>query len=135
MVKKPRKPTEMQKRVALKLIENAKLPRPRSGGEILEESGYGPGMVKNPQLILESPGVKQALEDFGFTEVNAKKVVAKILLNEDEDAVARLKASDQIFKVHGSYAPDKSVNVNLNVETESPRIKELTEKLNELHGG
>lgn len=127
-------PRIKQRKVAQKLIENVKLAKPLTAGEIVESSGYGPSMKKNPQVVINSQGVKEALEEYGFTEDNAKKVVAKILLNDDTEPNARLKAADQVFKVHGSYAPEKSVNLNVEVEA-SPEVKGLTEKLNELYAG
>ncbi len=60
--------------------------------------------------MIESAGVQEALEDLGFNENSAKKVVAEIMLNEKVDPNARLKATDQVFKVRGSYEADKSVN-------------------------
>ena len=100
------------------IVENATLDNPLTGGEIVESSGYGVSMKKNPQVVLNSDGVKETLEEYGFTEGNAKMVVADIMLNEKVDAGARLKATDQVFKVQGSYAPEKSVNLNIEVPSE-----------------
>lgn len=110
--------TVKQRRVAKLIIENTRLDKPKTGGEIVESSGYGVSMKKNPQVVLESDGVKEALNDFGFNEDNAKKVVSEILLSGDVEPNARLKAADQVFKVHGSYAPEKSVNLNIEVSSE-----------------
>lgn len=113
-------PTLKQRRIAKEIIENAKVDNPKRAGEIVALSGYGPSMSKNPQVILNSDGVRQALEEQGFSEANAKKVVESIMLDEKVDANARLKATDQVFKIHGSYAPDKSttlvVNTTLSIE-------------------
>lgn len=111
-------PTTRQKRVAKLIIENATLDKPLTGGEIVENSGYGVSMKKNPQVILGSEGVKEALNDYGFNEDNAKKVVAKILLKEDAQDKDRLKAADMVFDVHGSKAPQKHININTNVSIE-----------------
>ena len=46
------------------------------------------------------------------------RVVSEIMLNGDLEPNARLKATDQVFKVRGSYAPVKSINVNHNVKDE-----------------
>lgn len=127
-------PRIKQRKVAQKLIENVKLAKPLTAGEIVESSGYGPSMKKNPQVVINSQGVKEALEEYGFTEDNAKKVVAKILLNDDTEPNARLKAADQVFKVHGSYAAEKHVNLNVEVEA-SEEIKEIAQKVNELYRG
>lgn len=109
-------PTQRQRKVAKLIIENTTLDKPKTGGQIVESSGYGVSMKKNPQVILESEGVKQALEDYGFNEDNAKKVVSEIMLNSKEKAETRLKATDQVFKVHNSYKErDTNILVNQNI--------------------
>lgn len=123
-----KKPTTLQKRVARKIIENAHLPEPLTSGEIVESSGYGESMKKNPQVIINSDGVRQELINLGFTEENAKSVVGKILLNEEAEDRDRLKAASEVFKVHGTYAPEKSVNVNVEVKPSDPKAKALAEE-------
>jgi len=122
-------PTIKQKRVAEAIIENTKLDEPLNGGQIVENSGYGVSMKKNPQVVLNSEGVKEALEDYGFSENNAKMVVAEILLDPEKDSNARLKATDQVFKVLGSYAPDKNININMNVKTIDPTDETILNSL------
>ena len=124
-------PTAKQKKVAELIIENATLDKPMTGGEIVESSGYGVSMKKNPQVVMNSDGVKEALNDFGFNEDNAKKVVSEIMLDSDQDANARLKATDQVFKVHSTYAPERSQNVNVNVEVSNPKALEIAKKYEE----
>jgi galactose-1-phosphate uridylyltransferase len=99
--------TQKQKKVAQLIVENAVLDKPLNGGQMLAKVRYSEGIQKQPSRILESEGVKEELEVLGFTEANAKMVVTEILLNTDNDPNARLKAADQVFKVHGSYAPEK----------------------------
>jgi len=106
-------PTVKQKRVAKLIIENVKLDKPMTGGEIVESSGYGVSMKKNPQVVLESDGVKEVLNDYGFNEDNAKRVVSEIMLNKKEKSDVRLKATDQVFKVHKSYGSDGNGNKTL----------------------
>lgn len=122
-------PTIKQKRAAKIIIENIDSPDPLTGGEIVENSGYGPSMKKNPQVVLNSEGVKDALTESGFTEYNAKKTVEAIMLNEKVEPNARLKASDMVFKVHGSYAPDKSINVNITQKAIDPTDPTILENL------
>lgn len=110
--------TTKQKRVAKLIIENTKLDKPLTGGEIVENSGYGVSMKKNAFVVLESEGVKEELEANGFTEENAMKVVQEIMLNTKVEPNARLKATDQVFKVRGTYAPEKKLNLNLDVNKE-----------------
>ncbi len=126
-------PTIKQRKVAKNLVDAMALDNPPTGGEIVESSGYGKSMSLYPARVIDTPGVKEALNDLGFSEENAKRVVGRILLDESIDPSARLKASDQVFKVHGSYAAEKHVNLNVEVEA-SPRIKELAEKLRKLDG-
>jgi hypothetical protein len=125
-----RPPSEKQRRVAKKIIENITLDEPKTGGEILEEVGYGPGMVKNPGKIVESEGVYKALAEQGFTVDNAKGVVAEILLNKSSKDADRLKAAENVFKIHGSFAPEKSMNLNLVVDaTKSQDLIEMAKQM------
>lgn len=101
-------PTVKQKKVARLIIANTKLKKPLNGKEIAVIAGYSKrGVIKTPSRIMESSGVKEELEALGFNEYSAKKVVEEIMLSKTTDASARLKATDQVFKVHGSYAPEK----------------------------
>lgn len=56
---------------------------------------------------MQEAGVIEALATYGFTEENAKAVVTQIMADDDADNNARLKAADMVFKVTGSYAPEK----------------------------
>ncbi len=122
-----------QKRVAKLIIENTNLDEPKTGGEIVESSGYGVSMKKNPQVVLNSDGVKEELEILGFTEHNAKTVVTEILLNTKIKPETRINAAKEVFKVHGSYAPDKSVNININqksIDPTDPKVLEALKTIN-----
>jgi len=110
--------TIKQRKVAQLIIENETLDKPLTGGQMLEKVSYSVGIQKQPSRILESEGVKEALNDYGFNEENAKYVVASILMDEERDANARLKASDMVFKVHGTYAAEKRTSLNVNVEAD-----------------
>lgn len=114
--------TTKQKRVAKLVIENLVVDKPLTGGEIVENSGYGVSMKKNPQVILNSEGVQEELKILGFDPHEAKKVVAEILIGGENDTV-KLKAADMIFKVHSTYAPEKSVSLNLNVSGNDEALK------------
>ena len=121
--------TLKQKEVAKAIIANSTLDKPLLGSEIVENSGYGVSMKKNPQVILNSEGVKQALAEYGFNEDNAKMVVTDIMMNEETDANTRLKATDQVFKIHGSYAAEKSINLNMNMKSIDPTNPQVLEAL------
>lgn len=83
---------------------------------------------------LDKPKIIEALKGLGFDSNNAKTVVAEILSDETNEPKDRLKAAEMIFKVHGDYAPEKSINVNVEVEASS-EVKDLTEKLNGIYRG
>jgi hypothetical protein len=110
--------TQKQKKVAAKLVENLTVDNPKSAGEILDNIGYSKAIVKNPKMILESEGVKTELIALGFDPENAKKVVGEILDNEANEPRDRLKAAEQVFKVHGSYAAEKTINLSLQISKE-----------------
>lgn len=96
--------TELQTNLAKEIIKNTKRKKPLNKGKMLEIVGYKESVARaKPGEIIEQKGVKQALEDFGFSEENAKKVVAGIMLSDKAKDESRLKATDQVFKVHGSY--------------------------------
>ena len=119
-------PTQKQNKIAKLVIENANLNEPLNGGEMLEKVGYSKGIQEQPSRVLQSEGVKKALEIAGFTENKAKEVVAEIMLDPEKDPSSRLKATDQVFKVNGSYAPDKNINININQEM-TPEAKAKAE--------
>ncbi len=55
--------------------------------------------------------MQEELENLGFDAESAKKVVTNILKRGKEEN--RLKAAQEIFKVTGSYAPDKHLNMTI----------------------
>lgn len=110
--------TVKQKRVARLIIENTKLAQPLTGAQMLAKVSYSKGIQTQPSRVLESEGVQEELKAQGFTEENAMNVVTEIMLNGDVDPGARLKATDQVFKVRGTYAPEKKLNLNLEVNSE-----------------
>ena len=122
-----------QRKVAKKIIDNLTAEVPMTGGDIVESSGYGKSMRLFPGRILESKGVKEELKRLGFSIEAADEVIWN-LLHKGKKEETRLKAADAIYKRLGGYAPDKHLNVN--VDLEPPKeIKELTQKLNEIYRG
>jgi len=128
-------PTLRQKALARALAENASSGNPKTKGEILVSIGYSPATATGiPKEIIEAKGTQEALIALGFTEGNAKMVVSEILMNPEEKAHDRLDAADKIFKFHGSYAPEKSENINYNLNrnidpVQAALLAEYEEKL------
>lgn len=120
--------TIRQKKLAKAIVENLKAKKPKNKKEILVSVGYGELTAdRNQKFIIGQEGVKEELIALGFNEYSAKKVVQEIMLDPTVEPSARLKASDQIFKVHGTYAPDKVIVGTIEISNE--RKKELNDIL------
>lgn len=79
---------------------------------------------------LQKPLILEELTKLGFDSNNAKRVVGEILNKEFAEDRDRLKAAETIFKVNGDYAPEKTQNVNLNLDANATeRAKELATQL------
>ncbi len=112
-------PTVRQTRLAKAIIENAVAEKPLNKKDLLVSAGYDLTTAEaTPARVIEQKGTQQALADFGFTEENAKMVVSEILLDPETDKNTRINAAKEVFKVHGTYAPEKKLvgNFNLNEE-------------------
>lgn len=125
--------TLKQKKVAKLIVETLSQEKPTTGKAMLESVGYGSALQDQPGRVLRSEGVLSELKAYGFDPEIAKGVVADILLGGENDTV-KLKAADIIFKVNGSYAAEKHLNVNVDLEA-TEEIKKLAETLNAIHGG
>ena len=62
-----------------------------------------------------SEAMRIAMVNLGFTVENAKRVVGEILNNAEADDNARLKSAELVFKVHGAFAPDKVINMDVSI--------------------
>ena len=96
--------TELQKNLAKNIVKNLKRRKPLNKKELVVSSGYDMTTAeKQIPAVFEQKGVREELKILGFSEEKAKEVVAGIMLNEEVEPNARLKATDQVFKVSGSY--------------------------------
>lgn len=78
--------------------------------------------------LLGNVKIQEELRKLGFDSNNAKRVISEILNDETIEPKDRIKAAENVFKVHGDYAAEKHVNVNLDVEP-TGRIRELAKHL------
>lgn len=109
-------PTIRQKKLAKAVVENLSREQPLNKQELVASVGYTPASAdKKATEILASSGVQEELAILGFDPETAKQVVGQILTNGENDSV-KLKAADMIFKVAGSYAAEKHVNLNIHTE-------------------
>lgn len=123
------------KQIAKALHDNMFVDQPLTKAKLLVEKGGYPATTVNSKVdsIITHPAVKQAMEENGFTVEAAKGVVTQIMFNSESD-VARLKATDQVFKVLGTYAAERVVSLNLDVpmakdEKVEAYVKEFEEGL------
>lgn len=106
--------TIRQRKLAKAIVENLSAEEPLNKQELVVSAGYSvKSATQASKQIMETEGVKQSLVSFGFNEDKAKEVVAEILVAGENDTV-KLKAAEMIFKVHGSFAPEKNINLNIN---------------------
>lgn len=77
---------------------------------------------------LTKPYIVKELEKLGFDSNNAKRVIGQILNDEDAEYRDRIKAAENVFKVHSDYAPEKSININIEPVL-SPEAQELAHAL------
>src|SRR3990167_5660129 len=119
--------TVLQKELARNIVKNAKRPEKLNKKQLLVLSGYNElTSTHNPKPTLESKGVQEELKNLGFDEESAKKVVKMILINGKEEN--QLKAAQEIFKVSGSYAPEKHLNVNVPIPIDEIRKNNSVQK-------
>lgn len=119
--------TVKQKKLAKEIVLNSTREKPLNKKAMLEKVGYTTAIANaRASKVIEAPGVKEELEILGFTEEAAKAVVIEIMNSKSVDPSARLKATDQVFKITGSYAPEKSIVATLQVsETKRNKTNEL----------
>lgn len=78
---------------------------------------------------LRKPKIQEELRKLGFDSNNAKRVISEILNDETIEPKDRIKAAENVFKVHGDYAAEKHVNVHIKAEP-SEKVIELAKRLN-----
>lgn len=123
--------TRLQKKLAKAIVEDAKNDHPSTGQQLLEKVGYSKTVARSkPGEILERKGVKEELNILGFNESDADNVVSTIMLDDEEKAQQRLNAADLVYKRLGSYAPEKSQSINMNINTKPEDIDKF-QKLRE----
>lgn len=124
-------PTPRQRKAARIMADIAMGKRPdiKNSGDIVAEAGYAAINTAQPKRILDTDGVKDALSDIGFNEETAKKVVTQILNSTEAMHKDRLKAADMVFKVHGTYAAEKHVSLNIESNVDNERLLEIANRL------
>lgn len=121
--------TIRQKRVAKAIVENSIADKPITDIEILKSSNYSVSTSETKSTkIINSEGVQEELKVLGFTEENAMTVVSEIMLNPKAQDNNRINAAKEVFKVQGSYAPEKKVTLDVHIDVEDEEAKEIAKK-------
>lgn len=114
-----------QVKLADRIVQSIATKDSKSISALKKEVGYA---EKTTSAEVPSE-TKKELTKFGFTESAAKRVVAEILSSPDAKDADRLAAADKVFKVFGTYAPEKQVNLNVQVnKNEDPELRKLREE-------
>lgn len=108
-----------------------------NGSLAVREAGYEVSTDESARAIasqnLTKESIQGELRKLGFDANNAKRVISEILNDETIEPKDRIKAAENVFKVEGSYAPDKSVNINIDANS-TERTRELGGRLVRLFG-
>lgn len=119
--------TLRQKKLATSIVENIHAAKPLNAGQMLENVGYAKSVAEaKPGEIISSKGVTDELHKLGFDEESAKYVVASILIDPLQDAAVRISAAKEVFKVHGTYAAEKTFNLTANASVDE--LKDIIQK-------
>lgn len=125
-------PTIKQKLVVDRIIENR--------GNIsrsMREVGYSENSAVNPSNLTDSIGFQEL-----WAKRNPDKLLADLhfdLLNKKDEngeveTTAVSKGLDMAYRLKGSYAPEKSVNVNIEKQMMADEeLQSIAERLNDLH--
>lgn len=110
------------------------------GIQAVYEAGYNPKNslvasaisyqnLRKPHILAY---VNSKLEEYGFNDENVTRQHL-FLLNQHADLKTKAKAIDMHYKLKGSYAPEKSQSINLDVKIDAtdPKAKALAEEYEE----
>lgn len=115
-------PTLKQTIAAKKTLENIGNPKKMTMGEILLGSGYSPAIAKNPQMVTETAGYKESLQEMlrrkGIDKQSRLERLAEIF--NDKDKRSAIAANKEISLMLGDYSPIKQ------------EISDLREERNEI---
>jgi len=117
-------------------LKNYDTDKPRVAANIASENLAKPHIIKAIAAYADRIP-DDLLERVHIEGLNASKEVRNEdgeIVMEQPDYAVRHKYLDSGYKLKGSYAPEKRVNVNVEVEA-NPLIKELADKLDEIYRG
>lgn len=123
-------PTLKQQALAKNLTEALGAREIPTKKELILKSGYSENQSKQPSVVFNSKGMEEALIENGFTEENAKSVIQEILLDKRKKDSVRMDAAREIFKVFGTYAPEKKAIVTQHIQS-NPELEAIANEYEE----
>lgn len=90
-------------------------------------AGIAYSNLRLPHLIAY---INSKLEEYGYNDDNVAKQHLYVI-NQMADLRAKNQALDMFYKLKGAYAPDKSVALNINVNSQNPKALELAKDFEE----
>lgn len=108
-------PTKRQETAAQKTLES--IGTDKSKGEILRESGFSEAIAKNPKIVMESKGFKEALKPFEDKieeEINAAIELAG-QKRHDASYSDLITAAEKLKKLHRLIQDQSTENVAINI--------------------
>lgn len=127
------RPSEREIKLAQLIIENSSANVKRPHKELMLQAGYSAKTAPLPGRTMRQEGVRRALTYLGFSEIGAKRVVSEIMYSQKVKPDTRLDAAREVFKVYGSYAPEKTANMNMNMEMMSNPTEDDKAAIAEFH--
>lgn len=121
--------TERQKKAMDNMVEN--------GGIIsraMIDAGYSEQTAKTPQKLTESKGWLELMEEHIPRSLIAQRhrdLLNKVDDKGEIDVIAVRAGVDMGHKLYGNYAPEKSINLNVEANITDPKARELAEKYEE----
>lgn len=128
-------PTLKQKKAIKELVENGGT----SVSQAMRNAGYSDATAKTPQKLTESDGWRELMakhlpDDLLATvhEEGLKATFTDKFNTAAPDFSTRQKYLDTAYKLKGSYAPDKTLNLNVDLTIDNQAIDQLAQML-EVH--
>jgi hypothetical protein len=117
-------PTIKQKKAFDEITENH-----RSVSDAMRVAGYDEDTASKPSNLTNSKGFQELLAEY-LPDKTLQERHQAFLYSENE--VIGVKALDMAYKLKGSYAPEKSQSINLNVnasvDADDPKRKALVDE-------
>lgn len=110
-----------------------------NGGNVtkaMRDAEYSENTINTPQKLTESKGFQElwdkVIPDNLLTTVHKEGLEA--VRGEEPDYAVRHKYLDSAYKLKGAYAPDKSLNINVDIkhiDPTDPKVLEAMRIINE----